>query len=57
MAREYRLALAALEARRAASVSAPAYVDSAEWIDLRTRLLAALQPYPEARLAVAEALA
>jgi len=29
---------------------------SAEWIELRTVLLKALGPYPEARLAVAEAL-
>ena len=27
-----------------------------EWIDLRTRMLAALEPFPEARLAIAAAL-
>ena len=27
-----------------------------QWLELRVQILAALQPYPEARLAVAEAL-
>ncbi len=30
---------------------------SSEWVELRTRILAALQPFPEARAAVAAALA
>jgi len=29
---------------------------SPEWIDVRSRILAALAPYPEARIGVAEAL-
>lgn len=57
LAREYRLALAALEARRAAALVVTAYVDTPEWIGLRTRLLAALEPFPDARRAVADALA
>lgn len=31
-------------------------VNSQQWIDMRTVLLAALQPYPDARVAVAKAL-
>lgn len=31
-------------------------VNSQQWIDMRTVLLAALQPYPDARVAVAQAL-
>jgi hypothetical protein len=54
--REYRLALAA---QADAQHAAPPRTDLAaepEWQALRTTLLAALEPYPEARLAVAVAL-
>lgn len=56
-AREYRLALAAQTAASKAASGTTDLATSAEWIDLRTRILAALAPYPEARIAVAEALA
>jgi hypothetical protein len=55
-AREYRLALAAQHAARHAAASARALVDEPEWIALRTRLLRLLEPFPEARLAVADGL-
>lgn len=53
--REYRLALAALTER---SAERPAYnvLADPEWLRLRDLLLEALEPYPEARLAVADAL-
>ena len=54
-AREYRLILGQLEARNAAAPPR-ALADEPEWIALRARLLAALEPFPEARLAVAAAL-
>lgn len=53
---QYRLALSAQAAIHAAS-PAMNYIDTAEWIALRTAIFEALQPYPEARIAVADALA
>lgn len=55
--REYRLALAAQSAARHATAARRSLVDEPEWTALRTRLLAALEPFPEARQAVADALA
>jgi hypothetical protein len=54
-AREYRLALAAQAERHA---EAPPYevVTDPQWTRLRAILLTALAPFPEARLAVANAL-
>jgi hypothetical protein len=54
--REYRLALAAQQTARHAAASARALADEPEWIALRTRLLALLEPFPEARLALADGL-
>jgi hypothetical protein len=55
--REYRLALAAQTAARHAATPHRALTDEPEWIALRTIMLKALQPFPEARIAVADALA
>jgi hypothetical protein len=55
--REYRLALAAQQATRHATAPQQAISSSREWIELRTAILRALEPFPEARLAVGEALA
>jgi hypothetical protein len=54
-AREYRLALHAVAAQ---SAERPAYnvLIDPEWIALRTAILRALEPYPEARQAVADAI-
>jgi hypothetical protein len=54
--REYRLALAAQAATRHATAPTRPLADSEEWIALRTAMLAALEPFPEARLAIADAL-
>jgi hypothetical protein len=54
--REYRLALAAQSAARHATAPRRSLVDEPEWAALRTRLLSALQPFPEAAQAVADAL-
>jgi hypothetical protein len=54
--REYRLALAAQQAERASSIPAHDLAHDPEWIALRSLVLAALAPYPEARLAVANAI-
>lgn len=54
--REYRLALAAqLDARHAVPPSR-ALETEPEWIELRTKMLTALWPFPEARRAVADAI-
>ena len=54
--REYRLALAAqLDAKHAAAPSHDLAAEP-EWIALRTKMLAALEPFPEARLAIAAAI-
>jgi hypothetical protein len=55
--REYRLSLAALSARQAALTPEMRYVDTDEWSGLRTRILDALGPFPDARQAVADAIA
>jgi hypothetical protein len=55
--REYRLALAAQSAARHATAPARSLVTEPEWIAVRTAILRALEDYPEARLAVAAALA
>lgn len=54
--REYRLALAAQSAARHATAARRSLADEPEWATLRTRLLHALEPFPDARLAVAAAL-
>ena len=54
--REYRLALAAqLDAKHAAPPSRD-LASEPEWIELRTKMLAALKPFPEARAAIAAAI-
>jgi hypothetical protein len=55
-AREYRLVLLAQERRSAAAAPQVDLAATSEWLDLRTALLAALEPFPEARIAVSEAL-
>lgn len=53
---QYRLAL---EAQADAKHQAPPTRDLAlepEWIELRSKMLKALEPYPEARLAIAKAI-
>lgn len=57
LAREYRLALAAQADERHAAPPRTDLASEPEWIALRTLMLQALEPYPKARLAVAEALA
>lgn len=54
--REYRLALAAQQADRASALPARDLVHDPDWIALRSRILASLAPFPEARLAVANAI-
>jgi transposase-like protein len=54
--REYRLALAAQTAARQAAAPRRALVDEPEWRELRAVVLRALAPFPEARVAVANAL-
>ena len=54
--REYRLALAAQSDIRHAAPPARDLTSEPEWIELRTRLLTALEPFDGARLAVADAL-
>ncbi|HEY5519139.1 MAG TPA: hypothetical protein VIK08_00630 [Candidatus Limnocylindrales bacterium] len=55
--REYRLALAAQQDVRHAAPPVRDLADEPEWHALRTKLLHALEPFPEARIAVADALA
>ncbi len=55
MTREYRLLLEAQAKRSAVAVPYNVLTDP-EWLALRTRILRALEPFPEARAAVAEAL-
>ena len=54
--REYRLALAAQSDVRHAAPPQRDLASEPEWIELRTTLLRALEPFPEARQAVADAL-
>jgi len=56
-AREYRLAIAALEARTSGS-AAPAYSirEDPGWVAIRTALFLALRPFPDAQSAVRDAL-
>jgi hypothetical protein len=56
VAREYRLALAAQSAAKHAAAPVRDLATAPEWIDLRTRLLRLLEPYPEVRLLVAAGL-
>jgi hypothetical protein len=55
--REYRLALAAQSTARHATAPPRSLAAEPEWIALRTAMLRALEDYPEARLAIAAALA
>jgi hypothetical protein len=54
--REYRLALATQQAERAGAVATHDLVNDPEWITLRSLVLAALAPFPAARIAVADAI-
>ena len=54
--REYRLALAAQLDAKHATPPSRALEDEPEWIELRTKMLTALWPFPEARRAVADAI-
>lgn len=53
---QYRLALAAQTDVRHAAPPTRDLASEPEWLALRTKMLAALEPFPEARLAVAEAI-
>jgi hypothetical protein len=53
---QYRLALAAQQTARHAASSTRALADEPEWIELRARILRLLEPFAEARLAVADGL-
>ena len=57
MVHQYRLALIAKEAAEHSAPDTRDLASEPEWIDLRSKMLAALEPYPAARIAVAEALA
>lgn len=54
--REYRLALAAQSDAKHAAPPTRDLAQEPEWIDLRSKMLKALEPFPEARLAIAEAI-
>jgi hypothetical protein len=54
--REYRLALAALADLRHATPPTRDLAGEPEWIALRSTMLRALEPFPDARQAVADAL-
>jgi len=54
--REYRLALAAQADVRHAAPPSRDLASEPEWIRIRTMMLAALDPFPEARIAIATAL-
>jgi hypothetical protein len=54
--REYRLALAAQADVRHATPPRRDLASEAEWVALRTAMLHALEPFPEARIAIAAAL-
>lgn len=54
--REYRLALLARENARHAAAPIRDLASEPEWIELRARLLRLLEPFPDARLALAEGL-
>jgi hypothetical protein len=53
---QYRLALAAQAAAVNLRVMTPQLTSDPEWIELRTRIVDALAPYPDARAAVVEAI-
>ena len=57
VAREYRLALSAQAAAQHAAAPTRHLASEPEWIALRSRLVVALEPFPEARRAVVDALA
>jgi hypothetical protein len=54
--REYRLALSAQSDLRHATPPQRDLATEPEWIELRARMLAALEPFAEARLAIVAAL-
>ena len=56
VAREYRLALSAQAAAQHAAAPTRHLATEPEWIALRSRLLVALKPFPEASRAVVDAL-
>ena len=56
VAREYRLALSAQAAAQHAAAPTRHLASEPEWIALRSRLLVALEPFPEARRAAVDAL-
>jgi transposase-like protein len=56
ISREYRLGLLAQQAAARASAPTRDLASEPEWIALRTRVLEALEPYPDARQAIAAAL-
>ena len=54
--REYRLALAAQADARHAAPPLRDFASEPEWADLRTLMLAALDPFPESRTAITDVL-
>ena len=56
VAREYRLALSAQAAAQHAAAPTRHLATEPEWTALRSRLVMALEPFPEARRAVVDAL-
>jgi hypothetical protein len=57
MVHQYRLALAAQKEAKSATGLVRDLATEPEWLTLRARMLKALEPYPDARVAIAEALA
>jgi hypothetical protein len=55
--REYRLALAAQLAAKHAAAPTRSLATEPEWVAVRTTMLRALEPFPKARQAIADALA
>lgn len=55
-AREYRLALASLEASASAAAPSVDYTTTAEWTNIRTLLVRTIEPCPRCRVEVAQAL-
>ncbi|MCC6856590.1 MAG: hypothetical protein IT189_11095 [Microbacteriaceae bacterium] len=56
VAHQYRLALAAQADARHATPSTRVLATEPEWLELRARLMAALEPFPDATRAVIKAL-
>jgi hypothetical protein len=54
--REYRLALAAQSDAKHAAAPQRDLATEPEWVNIRTRMLVALEPFPDARLAIVAAL-